>query len=116
MSKYLVQVGYTAEAWAGMSRGPQSVMERVQASAEALGGSIENLFFCFGDYDLVGVVEFPGPSGRRVLVHGREQWGRRASLQNNDAAVGRGGSAGTRTSIARGPGPPIRYELTVVLA
>ena len=63
MSKYLVQVGYTAEAWAGMSRGPQSVMERVQASAEALGGSIENLFFCFGDYDLVGVVESPDHRG-----------------------------------------------------
>ncbi|MGA2531164.1 MAG: GYD domain-containing protein [Acidimicrobiales bacterium] len=63
MSKYLVQVGYTAEAWAAMSRGPQGVMERVQASAEALGGSIESLFFCFGDYDLVGVVEFPDHRG-----------------------------------------------------
>jgi uncharacterized protein with GYD domain len=63
MSKYLVQVGYTAEAWTAMSRGPQSVMERVQASAEALGGSIESLFFCFGDYDLVGVVEFPDSRG-----------------------------------------------------
>jgi uncharacterized protein with GYD domain len=59
MSKYLVQVGYTAQAWAAMSRGPQNVIERVKPSAEALGGSIESLFFCFGDYDLVGVVDFP---------------------------------------------------------
>jgi uncharacterized protein with GYD domain len=59
MAKYLVQVGYTAEAWAAMSRGPQSVVDRVRPSAEALGGSIESLYFCFGDYDLVGVVEFP---------------------------------------------------------
>jgi uncharacterized protein with GYD domain len=42
-----------------MSRGPQSVIERVRPSAEALGGSIECLYFCFGDYDLVGVVDFP---------------------------------------------------------
>jgi uncharacterized protein with GYD domain len=39
------------------------VVERVQASAEALGGSIESLFFCFGDYDLVGIVDFPDSRG-----------------------------------------------------
>jgi uncharacterized protein with GYD domain len=59
MSKYLVQVGYTAEAWASMSREPQNVVDRVRPSAEALGGSVESLFFCFGDYDLVGIVDFP---------------------------------------------------------
>ena len=63
MSKYLVQVGYTAEAWTAMGRGPQNVMEHVQASAEALGGSIDSLFFCFGDYDLVGIVAFPDSRG-----------------------------------------------------
>ena len=41
MSKYLIQVGFTAEAWAAMSREPQSVVERVRPSAEALGGTIE---------------------------------------------------------------------------
>lgn len=59
MPKFLIQVGFTAEAWAAMSREPQNVIERVRPSAEALGGSIDNLFFCFGDYDLVGVVDFP---------------------------------------------------------
>ena len=63
MSKYFVQVGYTSEAWAARSRGPQRVVERVQASAEALGGSIESLYFCFGDYDLMGVVDFPDSRG-----------------------------------------------------
>ena len=63
MAKYFVQVGYTAEAWAAMSRGPHRVVERVKASAEALGGSIESLFFCFGDYDLVGIVDFPDSRG-----------------------------------------------------
>ena len=63
MPKYLVQVGYTAEAWAEMSREPQTVVERVRPSAEILGGSIESLFFCFGDYDLVGVVDFPDNHG-----------------------------------------------------
>jgi uncharacterized protein with GYD domain len=63
MAKYLVQVGYTAEAWAALGRGPHEVMERVQSSAEALGGSVESLFFCFGDYDLVGLVDFPDARG-----------------------------------------------------
>jgi uncharacterized protein with GYD domain len=59
MPKFLVQVGFTAEAWAEMSRSPGDVVKRVTPSAEALGGTIESLFFCFGDYDLVGVVDFP---------------------------------------------------------
>ncbi|MGO9343126.1 MAG: GYD domain-containing protein [Acidimicrobiales bacterium] len=63
MPKYLVQVGFTAEAWAEMSREPQSVVERVRPSAEALGGLIESLFYCFGDYDVVGVVDFPDNRG-----------------------------------------------------
>jgi uncharacterized protein with GYD domain len=63
MAKYLVQVGYTPEAWASPGRGPHNVMERVQSCAEALGGSIESLYFCFGDFDLLGVVEFPDPRG-----------------------------------------------------
>ena len=63
ISKYFVQVGYTAKAWAVIGRGPQRVVERVQASAEALGGSIESLYFCFGDYDLLGIVDFPNSRG-----------------------------------------------------
>ncbi len=59
MSKYLVQIGFTAEAWAEMSRDPEEVVNRVTPSAVALGGAIESLYFCFGDYDLVGVVDFP---------------------------------------------------------
>ena len=31
----------------------------VSGLREALGGAIEGLFFCFGDYDLIGIVEFP---------------------------------------------------------
>jgi len=67
MPKFLVQVGFTAEAWVEMSREPQLVVERVRPTAEALGGSIESLFFCFGDYDLVGVVDFPDSHGAAAL-------------------------------------------------
>jgi len=59
VAKFLIQVGYTAEAWAAISREPQNIIERVRPSAEVLGGSIDSLYFCFGDYDLVGVVDFP---------------------------------------------------------
>lgn len=76
MPKYLVQVGFTAEAWAGMSREPEEVVERVIPSAVALGGSIESLFFCFGDYDLVGVVDFPDN-------HSAAAWSMAVSGQGN---------------------------------
>ena len=59
VAKFLIQVGYTPEAWAAMSCEPQNIVERVRPSAEVLGGSIDSLYLCFGDYDLVGVVDFP---------------------------------------------------------
>ena len=59
MPHYLTQVGYTPESWAAQVKNPKDVRERVGPAAEALGGRIEMLFYVFGEYDLIGIVEFP---------------------------------------------------------
>ena len=105
MAKYFVQVGYTSQAWSALNRGPQRVVERVQASAEALGGSIDSLFFCFGDFDLMGIVDFPDSRRCRGMVHGRKWRGRRPRIQDDDAANDRGGLARPRSGVEHRPRP-----------
>ncbi len=59
MSHYLVQVGYTDDALAGLLKDPQDRTPAVRAAIEALGGKLESLYMCFGEYDGVGIAEFP---------------------------------------------------------
>ena len=59
MPYYLIQVGYTPEAWAAMVKNPQNRIEAIRPAAAKVGGKIEAGYLCFGDYDLVTIGEFP---------------------------------------------------------
>lgn len=60
MAHYLLQVGYTPEAWASLIAKPHDRIEAVRPVVEKLGGKITNGWFAFGDYDLVAIVDMPG--------------------------------------------------------
>ena len=59
MSSYLLQVGYTPEAWASMIANPHDRLGAVRPVVEKLGGKLTEGWFTFGDYDLVAIVEMP---------------------------------------------------------
>ncbi len=59
MGYYLFQVAYTPEAWAKMVKKPQDRIKAVRPVVEKLGGSIDNAWFAFGEYDLVGIMQMP---------------------------------------------------------
>ena len=59
MASFLLQVAYTAEAWANLISNPHDRIGDVRPVVEKLGGKIVNAWFAFGDYDLVSVVEMP---------------------------------------------------------
>jgi uncharacterized protein with GYD domain len=59
MSHYLLQVGYTPEAWASIIATQQNRIEAVRPAVEKLGGKIENGWLAFGDYDLIAIVQMP---------------------------------------------------------
>jgi uncharacterized protein with GYD domain len=56
---YLLQVSYGPEAWASLVKKPNNRLDAVRPAVEKLGGKIETGWFCFGDYDLVAVIEMP---------------------------------------------------------
>lgn len=59
MPHYMIQVGYTPESWASQVKNPRNALERVQPTAEALGGRLESFYYCFGEFDVMAVAEFP---------------------------------------------------------
>ena len=59
MTHYLLQFDYTADAWAALIRKPADRSAAMQALAEANGGRLVGLFFCFTEYDGVVLFEVP---------------------------------------------------------
>ena len=59
MPHYLFQASYTGETWGTLIQNPQNRLEVIKSLAESLGGSIESFYFAFGEYDVVGIGEFP---------------------------------------------------------
>jgi uncharacterized protein with GYD domain len=61
MTQYLIEVGYTPEAWSNQVQNRANVIERITPAVTACGGTIECLYYAFGDSDLVGIIDFPQP-------------------------------------------------------
>ena len=59
MARYLIEVAYTAEAWAAQVSSPQNRIEAIRPVIERLGGRIESAYYAFGEYDVVGIMEMP---------------------------------------------------------
>ncbi len=59
MAHYLFQCSYTPEAWASLVQNPQNRMDAVRPVVEGLGGSMENCWTAFGEYDVVAILQMP---------------------------------------------------------
>lgn len=60
MSKYLVQACYTADGVKGLAKDTASGRKAAVAHAiETLGGTLENLYFSFGEFDILGIIDLP---------------------------------------------------------
>ena len=59
MPRYLIQAAYTAEATAAFARNPQDRAPGVKKLAESLGGKLESIYFCLGDFDVMAIYEAP---------------------------------------------------------
>lgn len=59
MSLYMSQFSYTPEAWAALARNPEDRSEAVSRLAEAVGGRLVSMYYSFGEYDGVLIMEAP---------------------------------------------------------
>jgi uncharacterized protein with GYD domain len=59
MALYMVQFAYTAEAWATLTKKPQDRSEPLKQATQKLGGRLVGLYYCFGEYDGVALIDIP---------------------------------------------------------
>ncbi|HEX2172032.1 MAG TPA: GYD domain-containing protein [Dehalococcoidia bacterium] len=59
MPYYLVQGSYTPEAVNALTRNPEDRAEAARGLVEKMGGRMLEFFYAQGEYDIVGIVEFP---------------------------------------------------------
>ena len=58
MARYMFQVAYTNESWATQMRVQADVVERVEPLIAACNGTLEALYYAFGESDVVGIGDF----------------------------------------------------------
>ena len=61
MAHYLIEVGYTPQAWSTQIDKHPNVIDRITPAVKAAKGKIESIYYCFGESDLVGIMDFPTP-------------------------------------------------------
>ena len=59
MAHYLIEAGYTREAWKTLLKKPEDRMKAIRPVIEKLGGSLVGAWFAFGEHDLVIILEMP---------------------------------------------------------
>jgi uncharacterized protein with GYD domain len=59
MPYYMFQARYTAAALKAMVDTPQDREVAARPLVEAVGGTLHHLFFCFGEDDVVALIEVP---------------------------------------------------------
>ena len=59
MAHYLMEVGYTPEAWKALLKKPEDRTQAIRPVIEKLGGTLESAWFAFGEHDLILIAEFP---------------------------------------------------------
>ena len=62
MAKYLVKASYTAKGTEGLLKeGGTSRQKLVEGMAAKLGGSVECFYYCFGDTDVIAIIDVADP-------------------------------------------------------
>ena len=104
MAHYMVQAAYTAEAIAAMVNNPEDRAAAIRPVVEKLGGKLEGIWFCFGEYDIVGISKLPDDVSAAAFAFAVSQGGKIRALKTTplmstaDAvkALKKAGSAGYR--------------------
>lgn len=68
MPRYMLQFAYTANAWAALAKNPVDRRPAVRAVLEKLGGRLIDLYYHFGEYDGIVLVEAPDDTAANAAV------------------------------------------------
>ena len=68
MGKYLIRGNYIGDGIAGlMSEGGSKRRDAARAAIESVGGTMDSMYYAFGDTDVFGVCDFPDEASATAL-------------------------------------------------
>ena len=67
MPKYAILGGYTAETWARFIDNPSDRTDAVNRAAQAVGGTVDNLYVTFGEDDFLVIAECPNDEAAAAI-------------------------------------------------
>src|SRR5690349_7524528 len=68
MPLYMIQFSYTPEAWAALAKHPENRAEGFSALAQKMGGRLVDVYYCFGEYDGLALVDLPSDTAATAAV------------------------------------------------
>jgi uncharacterized protein with GYD domain len=112
MSYYLFQWKYKDPAIQAMIETPQDRAAELRKAVEAFGGRMHQFFFAFGDYDGLGIVEFPNNESCAACAAMLSGAGANTSLQTTALLTANEGQAAMlrASSVQSGYRPPVGYS------
>lgn len=68
MAHYLIEASYTSQSWSTQVGAPGNAIDRITPVIEACGGSLQCLYYAFGDRDVLGIGDFPTPEAAAAFA------------------------------------------------
>jgi uncharacterized protein with GYD domain len=88
MAYYMVQAAYSSEAIAAMVKKPEDRAAAIRPVVEKLGGKLVGIWFCFGEYDVVGISELPDNVSAAAFAFAVSQGGKVKALKTTPLMTG----------------------------
>jgi uncharacterized protein with GYD domain len=113
MGHYLIEVAYTPESWSAQVDAQANVVDRITPALDACGAKLESMYYAFGDYDLVGIIDFKKPEdaaafGLAVTASGALRSYRTTPLLSIDQGIA---SMHKAAEIRKAYAPPLTVSL-----
>ena len=108
MPQYLMQITYTSEALATLVADPHDRREAVQTPIEMLGGTMDHVWFAFGDYDVVLIASLPDNTSALALSTALSAGGAVRSVKTTPLMAATEGLDAFRRAAVCGYEPPAR--------
>ena len=106
MAYYLAEVAYTGEAWAALIKNPQDRREAIRPVIERLGGRLEGMWFAFGEYDIVAIMQMPDNASAAALSLAAPAGGAVKALKTTPLMTVEEGMEAMRKAAGAGYRPP----------
>ena len=106
MPYYMIQAAYTSEAWAAQIGSPQNRIEELKPVIERLGGSLESGCYTFGEYDIMGIAQFPDNQAAAAFSLAASAGGGVKALRTNPLMTVEEGMEAMRQAGGAGYRPP----------